>query len=134
MRLQELLCRVPFPWEVAPVDSATKKGFSCGVLLLFGGRVFRGEMLRQYTDFRREGNFPESKLSGFCSGDTQNMQSTKCIPISFRAFSYSHGQGCQLELIKIPLKIPDFLLNSPEYNPLKFPKKAISEKGRKPFM
>jgi hypothetical protein len=31
-------------------------------------RVFRRELLRRYSDFRREGNFPESKLSGFCSG------------------------------------------------------------------
>jgi hypothetical protein len=28
-------------------------------------RVFRGELLRRYSDFRREENFPESKLSRF---------------------------------------------------------------------
>jgi hypothetical protein len=68
-------------------------------------RVFRRELLRQYSDFCREGNFPESKLSGFCSGGIRNTPTTTCIPLSFRAFSYSHGQGCKLELIKIPLKI-----------------------------
>jgi hypothetical protein len=30
-------------------------------------RVFLRELLRQYLDFCSEGNFPESKLSGFCS-------------------------------------------------------------------
>jgi hypothetical protein len=39
-------------------------------------RVFWRELLQRYSEFRREGNFPESKLSGFCSGGIQNTQST----------------------------------------------------------
>jgi hypothetical protein len=35
-------------------------------------REFWRELLRQYSDFRREGNFPESKLSSFCSGGIRN--------------------------------------------------------------
>jgi hypothetical protein len=37
---------------------------------------FLGQLLQRYSDFRREGNFQESKLSGFWSGGIQNMQST----------------------------------------------------------
>jgi hypothetical protein len=36
----------------------------------------RRELLRRYSDFRREGNFPESKLSGVCSGSIRNTHST----------------------------------------------------------
>jgi hypothetical protein len=39
-------------------------------------RVFWRELLRWYSEFRREGNFPERKLSGFRSGGIRNMQST----------------------------------------------------------
>jgi hypothetical protein len=67
--------------------------------------VLQRELLRRYSDFRREGNFPESKLSGFCSGGIRNTQSTMCFPLAFCAFSYSHCQGCQLKFIKIPFKI-----------------------------
>jgi hypothetical protein len=42
-----------------------RRGCSSGILLLFGGGVFRGDLLRQYSEFRREGNFPESKGPGF---------------------------------------------------------------------
>jgi hypothetical protein len=38
--------------------------------------VFRRELLRLYLEFCREGTFPESKLSGFCSCGIQNTQST----------------------------------------------------------
>jgi hypothetical protein len=39
-------------------------------------RVFQGKIVWRYLDFRREGNFSESKLSGLCSGSIRNMQST----------------------------------------------------------
>jgi hypothetical protein len=54
--------------------------------------------------FLQRGEFPK-ELTGFCSGGIQNTQSTTCISLSFCAFSYSLGQGCQRELIKITLKI-----------------------------
>jgi hypothetical protein len=56
-------------------------------------------LLRRYSEPRREGNFPGSKLSGFCSGGIRNTQSTTCIPLSFRAFSCSQGQGCNTAYI-----------------------------------
>jgi hypothetical protein len=37
--------------------------------------VQKREVLRGYSDFRREGNFPESKLSDVCSSGIRNMQS-----------------------------------------------------------
>jgi hypothetical protein len=38
--------------------------------------VFRRELLRLYSDFRRDRNFPESKLSSVCSGGIRNKQNT----------------------------------------------------------
>jgi hypothetical protein len=64
-------------------------------------------LLRWYSELRREENFPGSKLSGFCSGGIRNTQSTTCIPLWFRAFSCSHGQGCNTAYI---LKIRQILL------------------------
>jgi hypothetical protein len=63
----------------------------------------RRELLQRYSELRREGNFPGSKLSGFCSGGIRNTQSTTCI----RAFCCSHGQGCNTASI---LKIRQILL------------------------
>jgi hypothetical protein len=45
----------------------------CRVLLLFGGGMFRRELFWLCSDFRREGNFLESNLSGFCSGGIQQV-------------------------------------------------------------
>jgi hypothetical protein len=66
--------------------------------------------------FPQRGELHGEQTVWFCSGGIRNTQSTTCIPLSFRAFCNSHGQGCQPQLLKIPLKIPDFLPNSPEYN------------------
>jgi hypothetical protein len=49
------------------------------------------------TPQRRE--FPWEQTVRFCSSGIQNMQSTTCIPISFCAFSCSHGQGCNTAYI-----------------------------------
>jgi hypothetical protein len=70
--------------EVALVDSATNCGSSCGVLMLVGGGCSRESC--SGSEFRREGNFPESKLSDFCSGSIGNMHST-----SANRFSCSGG-------------------------------------------
>jgi hypothetical protein len=43
-------------------------------------------LLRRYVELCREGNFPGSKLLGFCSGGIRNTQSTTCIPLSFAHF------------------------------------------------
>jgi hypothetical protein len=63
--------------EVAPADSATKGGSSCGVLMLVGGGN-SGESSEGVPAVFGipQRNFPESKLSGFYSGGIQNMQST----------------------------------------------------------
>jgi hypothetical protein len=56
----------------------------------------------KYTEHRRK--------PFFCSGGILFTQSTKwvlisCCLVMSSAFSYNHGQGCQLKLIKITLKI-----------------------------
>jgi hypothetical protein len=55
-----------------------------------------GELLRWYSDFRREGNFAESKLSGFCSGGIRNTQSTSGNHFFAPAVFYSRRapRGC----------------------------------------
>jgi hypothetical protein len=65
-------------------------------------RKFHRELLQRYSELRREGNFPGSKLSGFCSSGIRNMQSTTCIPLS-RIFLYSWSglQHCLFTLLKI---------------------------------
>jgi hypothetical protein len=73
-------------------------------------RMFRRELLRRYSEIRREGNFPGSKLSGFCSGGIRNTHSTTCIPQWFPAFSCSHGHGCNTAYIGTLLKICQILL------------------------
>jgi hypothetical protein len=103
--------------EAALAGSATKWGSSGGILMLVGGGcsaescsggirnsaekgISRGAnchvLLWRYSELRREGSFPGSKLSGFCSGGIQNTQSTTCIPLSLRAFSCSQGQVATL--------------------------------------
>jgi hypothetical protein len=54
----------------------------------------RGELLRRYSDFHREGNFPESKLSGFCSGGIRNTQSTSKNVFFAPAVFYSSRAPC----------------------------------------
>jgi hypothetical protein len=73
-------------------------------------RMFCRELLCQYSELRREGNFQGSKLSGFCSGGIRNTQSTMCIPQWFPAFSCSHGQGCNTAYMYTLLKICQILL------------------------
>jgi hypothetical protein len=40
--------------------------------MLVGQRCSAESLLRRYSELRREGNFPGSKLSGFCSGGIRN--------------------------------------------------------------
>jgi hypothetical protein len=86
-------------------------------------RMFRRELLRRYSELRREGNFPGSKLSGFCSGGNRNSaekgisrgancqvfapavfeirRAPRVFLYRFAHFSCSHGQGCNTAYIKI---------------------------------
>jgi hypothetical protein len=51
-------------------------------------RVFWRELLRRHSEFRREGNFAERKLSGFCSGGFRNTQSTSGNRFLLRRYSF----------------------------------------------
>jgi hypothetical protein len=48
--------------------------------------MFRRELLQRYSELRREGNFPGSKLSGFCSGGIRNSAEK----------GISRGANCQV--------------------------------------
>jgi hypothetical protein len=58
-------------------------------------RVFRRELLWRYGDFRRERNFPESKLSGVCSGGIRKYaEHLRKLFFFALAVFYSHRAPC----------------------------------------
>jgi hypothetical protein len=73
-------------------------------------RVFQKELLLRYSDFLREGNFPESKLSGVCSNGTYSKyagapQETVFLLRQYSLHAEHHGGVTALREILLLEKI-----------------------------